>query len=140
MREPVPKNIATGCSLHLRPARLDLNQSPGRFCVFDRCAALQDNGWSTTRQRGMNRRESVFLARGPTLNAVLSSLAAYLAAGVRPPTPMAKAIVLVLVVKLIAIACAGIFLFSSDERLVVDPNAVSRLIGPSVSSANEGRH
>ena len=87
----------------------------------------------------MERRESVFL-RGPTLNAVLSSLAAYLVTGVRPPTPLAKAIVLVLVVKLVAIAGASIFLFSSSGRLVVDSNAVSRLIGPSVSSANEGRH
>jgi hypothetical protein len=62
------------------------------------------------------------------LNAVLSSLAAYLAAGVRPPTPLAKAIVLVLVVKLMAIVGAGVFLFSS--RGVVDSTAVSRLIGP----------
>jgi hypothetical protein len=74
------------------------------------------------------------------LNAVLSSLAAYLVAGVRPPTPLAKAIVLVLVVKLIAIAGAGVFLFSSGGRLVVDSSAVSRLISPSVSSTNEGRH
>jgi hypothetical protein len=87
----------------------------------------------------MERCESVFL-RGPTLNAVLSSLAAYLDAGVRPPTPLAKAIVLVLVVKLMAIAGAGVFLFSSSGRLVVDSNAVTRLIGPSVSSTNEGRH
>lgn len=74
------------------------------------------------------------------MNAVLSSLAAYLVAGVRPPTPLAKAIVLVLVVKLIAIAGAGVFLFSSSGRLVVDSSAVSRLISPSVSSTNEGRH
>jgi hypothetical protein len=80
-----------------------------------------------------------FLAR-LSMNAVLSSLAAFFAAGARPPTPLAKAIVLVLVVKLMAIAGAGIFLFSSSGRLVVDSNAVSRLIGPSVSSANEGRH
>jgi hypothetical protein len=73
------------------------------------------------------------------LNAVLSSLAAYLVAGVRPPTPLARAIVLVLVVKLIAIAGAGVFLFSSSGRLVVDSSAVSRLISPSVSSTNEGR-
>jgi len=50
------------------------------------------------------------------LNAVLSSLAAYLAAGVRPPTPLAKAIVLVLVVKLMAIVGAGVFLVSSSGR------------------------
>jgi len=87
----------------------------------------------------MERREGAVL-RGPNLNAVLSSLAAYLAAGVRPPTPLAKAIVLVLVVKLIAIAGAGVFLFSSSGRPVVDSNAVSRLIGPLVSSGNARRH
>jgi hypothetical protein len=86
----------------------------------------------------MERRETVFL-RGPSLNAVLSSLAAYLVAGVRRPTPLAQAIVLVLVFKLMVIAGAGVFLFSSSGRLVVDSNAVSRLIGPSGSSANEGR-
>ena len=87
----------------------------------------------------MERRESVFL-RGPTLNAVLSSLAAYLVAGVRPPTPLAKAIVLVLAVKLMAIAGAGIFLFSSSGRMIVDSAMVSRLIGPSVPLPNEGGH
>jgi hypothetical protein len=78
-------------------------------------------------------------ARAP-LNVVLSSLSAYLAAVVRPPTPLAKAIVLVLVVKLVVITGAGVFLFSSSGRLVVDSNAVSRLIGPSVSPEQEGRH
>ena len=65
------------------------------------------------------------------MNAVLSSLAAFLAGGARPPTPLAKAIVLVLVVKLMAIAAIGVFLFSSSVRMV-DSTTVSRLIGPSV--------
>jgi hypothetical protein len=72
-----------------------------------------------------------FLAR-LSMNAVLSSLAAFLAAGARPPTPLAKAIVLVLVVKLMAIAAIGVFLSSSTGRMVVDSIAVSRLIGPSL--------
>jgi hypothetical protein len=67
-----------------------------------------------------------------SMNAVLSSLAAFLAAGARPPTPLAKAIVLVLVVKLMAIAAIGVFLFSSTGRTVVDSITVSRLIGPSL--------
>ena len=71
------------------------------------------------------------------MNAVISSLAAFLAAGVRPPTPLAKAIMLVLAFKLLAIAAASIFLFSINERPTVDPGAVSRLIGPS-PSLNEG--
>jgi hypothetical protein len=123
----------------LRHRRLDLNQSPDvlffLFVVW-RCKILAG---APHVRAAMERRESVFL-RGATLNAVLSSLAAYLVAGVRPPTPLAKAIVLVLVVKLIAIAGAGVFLFSSGGRLVVDSSAVSRLISPSVSSTNEGRH
>jgi hypothetical protein len=65
------------------------------------------------------------------MNAILSSLAAFLAAGARPPTPLAKAIVLVLVVKLMAIAAIGVFL-SSTGRMVVDSITVSRLIGPSL--------
>ena len=73
------------------------------------------------------------------LNVVVSSLAAFLAAGVRPPTPLAKAIMLVLLLKLSAIAGASIFLFSINERPTVDPGAVSRLIGPSTPSVSEGR-
>ena len=73
------------------------------------------------------------------MNAVISSFAAFLAAAVRPPTPLAKAIMLVLTLKLLAIAAASIFLFSINERPTVDPGAVSRLIGPS-PSPNEGRH
>jgi hypothetical protein len=72
-----------------------------------------------------------FLAR-LSMNALLSSLAAFLAAGARPPTPLAKAIVLVLAVKLMAIAAIGAFLSSSTERMVVDSITVSRLIGPSL--------
>src|SRR5260370_17819497 len=72
-----------------------------------------------------------FLAR-LSMNAVLSSLAAFLAAGARPPTPLAKAIVLVLVVKLMAIAAISVFLFSNHGRMVVDSTTVSRLIVPSV--------
>lgn len=44
---------------------------------------------------------------------------------------------LVLTLKLLAIAAASIFLFSTSERPSVDPGAVSRLIGPS-PSLNEG--
>jgi hypothetical protein len=75
---------------------------------------------------------------GDLLNAVLSTLGAFLAAGVRPPTPLAKAIMVVLVVKLVAIAGIGVFLASDGGRPVVDLIAVSRLIGP--STPIEGGH
>jgi hypothetical protein len=70
---------------------------------------------------------------GEILNAVMSSFAAFLAAGVRPPTPLAKAIMLVLVLKLLAITAAGIFLSSRNQRPTVDSTAISKLIGPSPS-------
>jgi hypothetical protein len=73
------------------------------------------------------------------LSAVISSLAAFLAAGARPPTPLAKAITLVLTIKLLAIAGASIFLFSINKQPIVDPGAVSRLLGPSMPSLDEGR-
>jgi hypothetical protein len=79
-----------------------------------------------------------FLCEGHPLNAILSALAAFLAAGVRPRTPLAKAIVLVLVIKLLAIAGFGVFMLPGSGPPVVDPSAVSRLIGPSMSSPNEG--
>jgi hypothetical protein len=74
---------------------------------------------------------------GYPLNATLSSLAAFLAAGMRPRTPLAKAIVLVLVIKLIAIAVMGAFMLPNSGRPVVDTITVLRLIGPSVSLPNE---
>ena len=70
------------------------------------------------------------------MNAILSTLGAFLAAGVRPPTPLARAIMVVLVTKLVAIAGIGVFLASDGRRPVVDPIAVSRLIGP--LTPNEG--
>jgi hypothetical protein len=73
------------------------------------------------------------------LNAITSSLAAFVAAGVRPRTPLAKAIMLVLTLKLLAMAGASIFLFSANERPIVDPAGVSRLIGPSTPSLDERR-
>ena len=72
------------------------------------------------------------------MNAILSTLGAFLAAGVRPPTPLARAIMVVLVTKLVAIAGIAVFLASDGRRPVVDPTAVSRLIGPSAPA--EGGH
>jgi hypothetical protein len=76
---------------------------------------------------------------GRPLNAVLSSIIAFLAAGVRPPTAFAKSIRLVLAIKLIAIAGIGVFMLASRSGSVVDANAVARLIGPPASPDHGGR-
>jgi hypothetical protein len=60
-------------------------------------------------------------------------LTAFLAAAIWPRTPLAKAIVLVLVLKLIGIAGISIFLFPGSARPMVDAAVMTRVIGPSAS-------
>ena len=61
---------------------------------------------------------------------VLASLAAFIDAGLRPRTPLARAIVIVLAAKLIAVAAMMVFLFVADQNAVVDAATVGRLLGP----------
>ena len=73
------------------------------------------------------------LREGRPLNAILSSLTAFLAAGARPRTALAKAIVLVLVIKLIGIAGMKIFMFPDSAQPIVDATAMVHVIGLSPS-------
>ena len=63
------------------------------------------------------------------MNAILSSLAAYFAAGLRPRTVLAKAIVLVLVIKLIGLVGIKTFLFPESSQPVVSADTMARRIG-----------
>jgi hypothetical protein len=65
------------------------------------------------------------------VSAIASSLAAFLASGLRPRTPLAKAIVLVLVVKLMGIAGMKMFMFPDSARPVVDADTMARVVGVS---------
>jgi hypothetical protein len=67
------------------------------------------------------------------LSALFSSLAAFIAAGVRPRTPLARAIVVVLVIKLFAIAGIKLFMFPDGAQPAADANAVAHLLAPSTS-------
>jgi hypothetical protein len=69
------------------------------------------------------------------LRAVFASFAAFVAAGLRPRTPLAKAIALVLVIKLIAIAGVRIYMVVSDTQPAVDANAMAQAFG--LSSARK---
>jgi hypothetical protein len=62
---------------------------------------------------------------------VLASLAAFISAGLRPTTVLARAIVVVLAAKLIAVMAMMVFLFFANQNAVVDAAAISRLFGPS---------
>jgi len=70
------------------------------------------------------------MPRGHPLSAVFLSLIAFLAAAVRPQTPLARAIVLVLVMKLIGIAGIRVFMFPDSARLDVNTTVMARQIGP----------
>ena len=61
----------------------------------------------------------------------MSSLAAFVAAGLRPRTPLAKAIVLVLAIKLIGIAGMKVFMFPDGAQPIVDANTIARVVGVS---------
>ena len=65
------------------------------------------------------------------MRVIVSSLAAFLAAGLWPRTPLAKAIVFILVVKLIGIVGMKTFMFPESAQPVVDANAMARLVGVS---------
>jgi hypothetical protein len=64
------------------------------------------------------------------LSAIYSSLAAFVAAGARPPTPLARAIVLVLILKLIALAGIKLLMFPERTQPLIDAAAMARTLGP----------
>ncbi|WKW50405.1 hypothetical protein [Rhodomicrobium lacus] len=55
-----------------------------------------------------------------TSRPIISALGAFLRAGVRPSTPLQRAIATMLVVKLVVIVAMRLFLFSGDLRVEVD--------------------
>jgi hypothetical protein len=67
------------------------------------------------------------------LRAIFSTLSAFVSAGIRPATPLAKAIVLVLVLKLIGIAGIKLCMFPDSAQPLVDPGTMARALGPSTT-------
>jgi len=60
---------------------------------------------------------------------ILSSLGDFARAGLRPRTPLAKAIVFTLYVKLAVIVTMRVFLFSGEARVPVSDQTISQLLG-----------
>lgn len=73
------------------------------------------------------------------MNAILSSLGAFLAAGLRPQTPLAKALAAVILIKLIAIACIGAFMLAGRGPAPVGAESMARAFGLSISQQEAGR-
>ncbi len=63
------------------------------------------------------------------MRGLLSSMGAFLAAGLWPRSPLAKAIVFVLVIKLIGIAGIKVFGFPDSAQPRVDASAMARVLG-----------
>jgi hypothetical protein len=61
---------------------------------------------------------------------VLASLAAFISAGLRPKTALARAIVFVLAAKLIAVAVMIVYFHFANQHVVADAAAIGRLLGP----------
>jgi len=62
---------------------------------------------------------------------LLASLAAFVHAGLRPRTMLARAIVTVLVIKLVAVTAMIAFQHYEDRSAVADTAGVARRLGPS---------
>jgi hypothetical protein len=62
---------------------------------------------------------------------VLASLAAFVGAGLRPASPLARAIVIVLAAKLIAVVAMIVYFHFVDQHVVANAAAIGRLLGPS---------
>lgn len=71
---------------------------------------------------------------------IIWSLIAFLNAGVRPRTPLARTIVLVLVVKLIGIFGMKVLMFPDRVAPPVGEIAMARAIGVSASPQQNGVH
>ena len=63
------------------------------------------------------------------LRAILASLGAFAAAGLRPRTALAKAIMAVLLIKLIGVTAMRIYLTADHAEPAVDAATMARVIG-----------
>jgi len=64
------------------------------------------------------------------MKAVIYSLGDLVRAGLRPRTPLARAIMLALAIKLLAIATIWLVWFSGAARPPADAAAIARILGP----------
>jgi hypothetical protein len=65
------------------------------------------------------------------LSAILSSLRAFVAAALRPRTALARAIAVVLIIKLIGIVGMKVFMFPDNAKPAVDASMMARVLGVS---------
>jgi hypothetical protein len=89
---------------------------------------VRDERRSISAQFNANESEAPF-GGGLVLRAIFSSLTAFVAAGLWPRSPLAKAIVFVLIIKLLGIAGMRVFMFPQSAQPAVDANVMARVLG-----------
>jgi len=61
---------------------------------------------------------------------LIASLLAFLGAALRPPSALARAIVIVLAVKFVAVSAMAVYFHFVDQHVEANAAAVDRLLGP----------
>ncbi len=69
-------------------------------------------------------------AADPPTHPVLSSIGDFLRSGLRPKTPLARAIVFVLVLKLAFVISMQVFLLWGEAQPGVNASTIQRVLGP----------
>lgn len=67
------------------------------------------------------------------MHAFLSAFCAFLSAGLRPRTPLARGIAATLCVKLCVVVAMRLFLFGGENRVVVDPSVMDDRLMPAAT-------
>lgn len=80
--------------------------------------------------RLVSARTFVTMTTDPPTHPVLSSIGDFVLAGLRPRTPLARAIVFVLVLKLVLVASMQVFLLCSSAQPDVSALTIQRVLGP----------
>lgn len=70
------------------------------------------------------------------MRAVLASLRAFVSAGLRPRTPLARGIAAALLVKLCVVVALRLFVFGGDDRVKVDSSVMDDRLIP-VATRNQ---
>lgn len=72
------------------------------------------------------------------MRAVLMSLRAFTMAGIRPRSPLARGIAVMLCVKLCVVVAMRLFLFGGDARVPVDPSVMDDRLSPVFADHDRG--
>ena len=67
------------------------------------------------------------------MSGLTASLSAFLKAGVRPRTPLARAVVAALVLKLCVVVAMRVFLFGADARPAITEASLTQHLGPAAA-------